>query len=100
MNNFLYNLYWSEEMDLASAITEYLNSNGIDNAKVTVDPDRPDPDSNECTLCISWHEDDDRQTFYVKHSERYTAEQVFDMWASEREALHADYLNWIAEEIA
>jgi hypothetical protein len=86
------------EFDLATAIAEHLDGLGI-STEVDCDFDRNDPDrSNSYDLYVSWEEDGDTQSFTVRDCQRFTLEDLFDQWVRERDALHAHFLNWLANE--
>ena len=84
------------EFDLACAIKEYLSDHGI-SSDIDIDIDRHFPDTNSYKLSVHWKEDCDSQSFYVDHAENINPEKLFDIWVTEREAMHAGYLEWLKE---
>ena len=85
------------EFNLEGAITEYFEELGIE-ANVKVEFDYADPDFETVDLSIYWDEDDDRQSFHKRNAQRFTAEQLFDMWVEDREEQHEHYLEWLKTE--
>lgn len=85
------------EFNLEGAITEYFEELGIE-ANVEVGFDYADPYFETVDLSVYWYEDDDRQSFYMHNAQRFTDEQLFDLWVKDREEQHTHYLEWLATE--
>ena len=84
--------------DIEGEIAAYLENLGIVNHNLECDVQPYDPDDNSYEFNASWDEDDDRQSFTVRNSQRFTDEEIFDLWVRERESLHAHYLEWLKTE--
>ena len=77
--------------DLATAISEYLEENGIE-TDVTCDFDRNDPDYPTYDLCVYWEEDGDDRSFVYRNCQNLTPETLFDLWVRDREDQHEWHL--------